>query len=213
MTMGRVLFATMLALLVPAAAHAQRCGPDGTWAAAAGGIGHYGMAGGTDAVEVGADVGFRVGATATELSYRRVMPDAGRAEPDVVRLRVAVPLARRAAIGVCAVVHAGGSRFAADPDDGTVVAGGLGLRLEAPMAGGRVLPFVEARGLGATLSGELLGTDVSESGAALGGEAGIDAATGPLVLRAAVSLDGFDGGLGVTPYPDRLLRLAVGFRF
>jgi len=212
MTIGRFVLATTLALLAPAAAHAQQCGPEGVWATAAGGLSHYGTAGGTDASEMGADFGVG-GHTAAEVSYRRVTPDVGRADPDVARLRMAVPVTRLRGLGVCAVVHAGGSRFVADEDEGTVLAGGLGLRLEAPLAGGAVLPFVEARGLGATLTGELLGTDVSESGASLGGEVGIDAAAGPLVLRAAASLDGFDGGLGVTPYPDRLFRVAVGFRF
>jgi hypothetical protein len=158
-------------------------------------------------------VGFRAGTVAVQASYRRISPEAGRADPDAGRLRVAVPVARATGFGVCAVAHGGVSRFSAETDEGTVLAGGLGLRVEAPLADGRVVPFAEARGLGATLSGELLGLDVSASGASFGGEAGVEAAFGSVVFQTAVSLDGFDGGLGITPYPDRLLRLALGLRF
>lgn len=202
-----------LGLLGPAAADAQQCGVGRFWVAAAAGASHYATAGGIDATEVGADVGFRVGPAAIQAGVRRVSPEGGVAEPDVARLSVAVPVVQTGRVSLCAVAHAGGSRFAAGDDEGTVVAGGLGLRLEAALARGRVLPFVEARGLGASLSGQLLGLDASASGASFGGEAGVAAVHGPVLVQAGVSVDGFDGGLGVTPYPDRLLRLALGFRF
>lgn len=213
MTLRPLILATTLAFGLPALAHAQRCGMDRGHLAAAAGISHYDVGGGTAATEVGGDVGLRAAGVTIRAGYRRIMPESGAADPDAVRLTVGIPVTELAGLGVCAVGHAGGARFAGDDEDATVTAGGVGLRLERPLAFGRVLPYVEVRGLAASMSGRVLGLDVDATGLALGGEAGVEAGLGALTLRATLALDGFDGGLGVTPYPNRLLGLALGVRF
>lgn len=209
-----LLFAVLALPALPAQVHAQQCGLGRGHVAAAGGVSHYDVAGGTAATEVGGDVGLRAAGVTLRAGYRRILPETGAADPDAARLSVGVPVTTLAGVGLCAVGHAGGTRFAADGDEeATVVAGGVGLRIERPLAFGRVLPFVEVRGLGASMSGRVLGLDVDASGLSLGAEAGVEAGLGAVLVRATVALDGFDGGLGITPYPTRLFALALGVRF
>lgn len=202
-----------LAAAGPSAAHAQRCGVGRAWVGAAGGYAHYDVAGGTNATEVGADLGLHLGGVAFQAGYRRILPESGIADPDGVRLSLGIPVMDVVGLGVCLVGHGGGTRYAAEGETGTTAVGGFGLRLERSLASGRVLPFVEVRALGASLTGEALGIDVDATGYSVGGEGGVEAALGGLRVAGAVSVDGFDPGLGVTPYPALGIRLGLGLRF
>jgi hypothetical protein len=202
--------------LSPAGAVAQRCGVVGeTGAAAVAGYAHYEMAGGVDGWEVGADVAFAPGPLGARVGYRKLLIDGGDADPDVVRGTLAVPLAGLSGVATCALVEAGLSRYSAPAGEATSVAGGAGLAVALPLglAAGGAVPFVAVRALHARTESTVLGVDGSGGGWSLGVEGGVSAGLGPLLLRLTGSVDGFDDTLGATPYPDRSVRLAVGFRF
>lgn len=206
----RFALPALLVLLLPLAVGAQGCGPDGAWVDATAGLARFDIAGGVDAVELGADVGFRIRGLTVGAGYRRFQPESGTSDPAAIRIRVAAPLVERGGVALCAVGHGGGSRFGADGADATLIVGGLGLRAERPL--GRFLPYVELRGLAASLSGRILDSDLDGTGLAVGGEAGVDALFGPWVGRVAVGVNGLDGALGPSPYPARVARLGLGYR-
>lgn len=203
--------ATLTLLAAPGAAAAQTCGI-APGVAAAGGYASHRVAGGTDGVALGADIGFRAGPAVVRLGYRRTVLAGEAADPDGVRGVASYPAVRMEGVTVCGDAHAGVTHFAVRGDAGTVLAGGVGVTL-APAGSGPLHPYVSLRGLAARTVGTVLDVDIDAAGLALGVEAGLAATIGPLSLRVAGARDGFDDGLGVTPYPTTSLELAVGYRF
>lgn len=197
-------------LLVPAPGAAQTCGlvPG---VSAAGGYVHYPVAGGTSGAAIGGELAVEVRPAVVQLGYRRMLLEGDGADPDVARAVVAYPAYRLAGLDLCAVGHAGVTRFTLDSDAGWLVAGGIGATLAS--ADGPLQPYVSVRGLGARTVGTVLGLDVEASGLSLGVEAGLAAVFGPAALRLSGTVDGFDDGLGVTPYPGQSAELALQIRF
>lgn len=196
---------------MPAALAAQVCGvtPGVT---ATGALVSYDVADGTSGTAVGGDAALKAGPVVVGAGYRRVLLDGDAAEPDVVRGVVAVPIGQVMGLGACATGHVGGTLFSLEDDSGGIIAGGFGVTI-ATSARGPIQPFISVRGLAAQAGGTVLDVDVDASGLAVGIEAGAVAAVGRLVLRVAGSLDGFDDGLGVTPYPNQSVEVGLGFRF
>ena len=141
------------------------------------------------------------------------MPLTSISEPDVVTAAVAVPVLRKLGLVLCGTAHGGVGRVALGDDEATTLAGGLGLRLAAPIGLGSLAatPFAELRGLAAQTTGTDL--EVDASGLSLGGAFGVQVRVGPITLRLAGAIDGFDEGLGATPYPNRSVEAVAGFRF
>lgn len=198
-------------LLAPTTAAAQACGilPG---VAVAGGYVSYPVAGGTSGMAVGADVALDVSSVAAEVGYRRILLDGDAADPDVLRAVVAYPAVRVEGVAICAVAHGGMTRFTYESDTGMVAAGGLGVRL-SPAGVSTLRPYLSVRGLGARATGTVLGLDVDASGLSVGAEAGVTAVLGPAAVRVSGTLDGFDDGLGITPYPGTSAELAIQLRF
>lgn len=212
----RLLLPVALMATTPVAAASQGCGPGpGYWAAPAGGVVHYEVAGGVDGQEWGLDAGAGSTAIRFDVGYRRIELDGARATPHVIRARVGYGLPVGGGWSLCFNGHGGGSRFTSDPDDGTVVAGGVGVELARTGADddARLIPFIETRGLAARSSGTILGVDLEADGLAAGIEAGLILRMGRAHLRGSGAFDGFAAGLGVTPYPTRAFRLGLGYHF
>ena len=201
---------SLLLVLAPAPGAAQTCSVV-PGVAAAGGYVRYPVAGGTSGAAVGADLAVHVRPAVLQLGYRRMLLEGAAADPDVVRGVVVYPAYRLAGLDLCAVGHGGLTRFTLDSDAGWLVAGGIGATL-AP-APGPLRPYGSVRGLGARTVGTVLGLDVDAAGLSLGVEAGIAAVFGPAALRLSGTIDGFDDGLGVTPYPGQAAELALQLRF
>jgi hypothetical protein len=176
-----------------------------------GGVRHD-VAGGVSGIEWGPDLMHAGGRVSARLGYRRV--DLGRrVTPHVVRGSVSTGLGSLLGARLCATVHGGGTRFSGDGDSGTVLAAGAGLAVAGRTRVGEtpVFPYLELRGLGARSAGTVLDVSVEGTGLSLGLEAGARVRRGRLGLRAAASLDGFAGGLGVTPYAGRSLRVGADY--
>lgn len=156
---------------------------------------------------------------AVQGGYRRAA--LGGADADIGRLAVTVPLPAHllplplGSLAVCGTGHAGAARLPVGSDAMLVLAGGAGLRLALPFPIGaaRGVSWGEVRGLAGRSTGSLFGWDVGATGLALGVEGGLGATLGRVTLGVAGSLDGFDDGLGITPYPNAAAELAVGIRF
>lgn len=203
------LLATAL-LLAPAVGAAQSCGiVQGV--SASGGYASYKVAGGTSGVALGGDAALDVAPVAVQVGYRRILLDGDAADPDVFRAVVAYPATRFQGVELCAVAHGGLARFTFESDAGSVLAGGLGVTV-SPAAARRLQPYLSVRGLGARAAGTVLGLDIDASGLSVGVEAGITAIVGPAAIRVSGTMDGFDDGLGVTPYPGTAAELAVQLR-
>ncbi len=215
MRRGSAVLVLLLAAGLPAAASAQACGlAHGAGISAAGGWVHYDLGAGVDGYSAGADLALAAGPVALRAGYRRMLLE-GDTDPDVLRLALALPVVRVLGVDVCATGYAGGARFAIADDSGLALAGGLGVTLAVsrPVGPAGIAPFVTVRGLGAQTTGTVLGFDLDASGLSLGVEGGLAAVLGPFDLRLTGSLDGFDSGLGTTPYPARSVELAVGLGF
>lgn len=197
-------------LMAPATAVAQACGivPG---LAAAGGYVAYDV-GSTSGIAVGADVAVAADPVLVEVGYRRAILEGDAAQPDIVRGVVAFPAAEASGMTTCVTAHAGAARFSFEDDTGSVLAGGFGLTLTTTESQ-PVQPFLSVRGLGARATGTVLGLDLDASGLSLGVEAGLVAALGPVALRVAGSLNGFDDGLGVTPYANQTIEVGLGIGF
>lgn len=211
--MSRRLFAPVAAaavLLAPMVAAAQACGI-APGIVATGGYVAYDVAN-TSGATVGADAAVEAGPVLVGIGYRRAILEGDAAQPDIVRGVVAFPAARAAGLTACVTGYAGATRFTLEDDAGGVLAGGIGLTLATTQTW-PAQPFVTVRGLGARATGTVLGLDVDASGLSVGIEAGVVAALGPVAVRLVGSVDGFDDGLGVTPYPAHSVEVGVGFRF
>jgi opacity protein-like surface antigen len=211
-----LLVLVLAGLLAPASAAAQACGPGaGGWVGVEAGRVGYDVAGGITGYEWGADAGIGTRSLAARLGYRRLDLEDSGVTPHLLRasLRSALPVA--GGWRLCLAAHGGGSVFAGDAGDGTVVGGGVGLGIGHDLSVGQVLvvPFVEARGLAARSTGTVLGLDTDATGLSLGVEGGAIAHAGRLHVQATASLDGFAAGLGVTPFPASAIRLGLGYRF
>lgn len=202
---------------LPATAAAQICGlVGGTGIAATAGFATYDMADDVSGPAFGLDGNLAQTGASVRASVRRIDLDSRSA--GLGRLAAAVPLPlpfNTGPISLCGIGHAGAARLPLDDETTTAVAGGAGLRIAGrlPLAGGFAVPYAEVRGLAARTTGTLLGVDVDASGMAVGGEGGVQATFGRMTLGAAASIDGFDDGLGVTPYPNTAAEFAVGIRF
>jgi hypothetical protein len=187
----------------------------GGWLGMEGGRVTYGVAGGITGYEWGADVGVGTRSLAARLGYRQVSLDQSDVTPQVLRLAIGSNLPMGGSWRLCLAGHGGGSRVSGEAGDATVVAGGAGLGMthDLILAGVRVVPFVEARGLAAQSTGTVLGIATDSDGLSLGVEGGAVAHVGRLHIRATAALDGFAAGLGTTPYPNSAIRLGLGYRF
>lgn len=154
------------------------------------------------------------GAAGARLEYVRPMLDGP--DPAIVRAAAAVRLIRfPGGTAVCATGRGGSAFLNVDGERSSVMAGGIGVRVARAFAPGtlQLEPFAEARGLAARSGGTILGVDVEASGLAVGVAGGVGASIGRVTAALSASLDGFDGGLGVTPYPSAAVRAMVGVRF
>ncbi|MFO7892445.1 MAG: hypothetical protein R6U63_01820 [Longimicrobiales bacterium] len=193
------------------AARAQSCtaAPE---LALAGGYASYRVADGTAGPAFGADAAFQAGSMGVRVRYRRVLLDGAAPDPDILRGSVTYPTVWVGDIMVCADLHAGVSRFELNADVGAVLAGGGGLTL-TPAVSGPVRPWVSVRGLGGWATGTILGLEIDATALAAGVEAGVAARVGAVSLRVIAARDGFDDGLGVTPYPGDSYEITVGYHF
>lgn len=165
----------------------------------------------------GVDASLTLSPVSVQARYRRA--DLDGADADIGRLVATLPVpARLLPLGpltVCGSAHAGAARLPAGSDAMTVFAGGVGIRLAGTIhaGGARAVPYGEVRGLVGRSTGSLFGTDVGATGLALGVEGGLRATLGHVTLNVAASLDGFDDGLGITPYPNGAVEVGVGIHF
>lgn len=211
---GAVLLVLGASAFGPGPALGQRCGvAAGAGVAAIVGTAEYEMTGGVSGLMLGGDLQLAPGPE-LRLGYRTVdLGGAGR--PHIGRATVALPLSLPLPlVAVCLTGHGAVARTEVEPDAVTSVAGGAGLRLALPLVDRNgVIPFVELRGLAARTRGTALGLDVEADGLSLGVHGGIQLVLGPLTGRLAGSMDGFDPGLGPTPYPAWSAELGVGLAF
>ncbi|MDX1673670.1 MAG: hypothetical protein R3314_02615 [Longimicrobiales bacterium] len=198
-------------LMAARPATAQECGPGNTVAVVAGYAG-YALASGIDGAQYGVDASLALGTGAIQGSGRVVGLEGAAPDPIVGRVRATYPLVAVGSVALCGDAHAGVSRFDIAEDGGVVVAGGLGVTLE-PARSGTVRPWLSVRGLGGRATGTVLGIDFDATGLAVGVEAGVELGLGPVAVRLSGARDGFDDGLGPTPYPETSLAVAVGVRF
>lgn len=205
------LLAASAVLAAPADTAAQTCGVRAGVTAGGAYVVHR-VADGTSGVAVGLDGALDTETLAFRVGYRRTLIEGESADPDNVRALATFPVVRVQDVAVCGDVHAGVTRFALNTDAGAVLAGGLGVTV-APARDGAVHPYASVRGLYGRTVGTVLGVDIEAGGFALGVEAGVSVALGALSLRLAAARDGFDDGLGVTPYPATSLELALGIGF
>lgn len=201
----------LAALLAPQRATAQQCAPGNAVTGSAGYAG-YAVAGGVDGPQYGGHASFAVGRGALQLYAGVVALGGEKPDPVLGRVRATYPLIAVRGVALCGDVHAGTSRFTVADDVGAVLAGGLGVTLE-PARAGTVRPWLSVRGLGGWTTGTVLGVDMDATGLAVGVEAGIELGLGPVAVRLSAARDGFDAGLGPTPYPETSVALALGARF
>lgn len=208
---------SLAAAVVPAKVAAQSCGLiGGTGLAASAGFTTYDVGGGTSGPAYGVDGGLALAGASARVGYRRMDLESRGADLGRVAIAVPIPLPfDPGRVTLCGAGHAGAARMPLDDESTTVLAGGAGLRIAIglPVGGGRAVPYGEVRGLAARSTGALFGIDVGASGMAVGLEGGIQAAFGSMTLRLAASVDGFDDGLGITPYPNTAAEIALGVRF
>lgn len=212
-----VLLLLALAPLPAAAAAQTACtdAPPGVTVAGAAAAVHYDFAGGSQGAELGGEVTWRARRLETVASVFGIFMEGAAVRPVGVRGGVSSPLVEVAGVRLCGDATAGVTGFSGDGDAGTTVAGGLGATVATtlPLGAAYLTPFVGVRGVGAAVSGEVLGTDLAATGAGLGGTGGLAFRRGRLGVRASASLDGLAGGLGATAFPARAFRLVAGWRF
>lgn len=199
------------ALMTPTTLLAQSCGTGNSVVAVGGYVTHK-VAGGTAGAQVGGDVGLAVGPAALRLGVRGMLLEGTAPDPVAGRVRFSYPVAALEGVAICADAHAGVSVFSAGGDGAVATAGGLGLTLEPARSDG-FHPWLSVRGLGGWTTGTVLDVGLNATGLGVGVEAGFSAMLGPVVVRASAARDGFDGGLGATPFPETSLELGLGFRF
>lgn len=210
--------AGLLATLVvaPAPAAAQECRPGDTRALVSVGLILSPLASGAHARGVEVALGGTYAAGGTELtgSVFSTAPDQGRVRPLGVRLRLERPLVDVAGVTLCGGVLAGGSTIRDGEDGARTVAGGAGVGVTRRLSAGRltVAPWLGGRALGARTAGEVLGESFVTTGLSLGLEAGVGVSTGRATGALRLTADGFDAGLGATPYPALAVRLVAGWR-
>lgn len=215
-----VLIAAAAGAALPAGLLAQECG-------LAPGVGVLTTAGGASYDQLqdvsggiyGIDAALPVGTVSVQAGYRRAL--LGAADADMVRVTVALPVPARllplplGPLTVCGIGHAGAARLPVASDATLVMAGGAGLRLALRLPAGRArtVTWGEVRGLAGRSTGSLFGWDVRATGMAVGVEGGVRATFSRMTLSIAGAVDGFDDGLGITPYPNAAAELGLGIRF
>lgn len=206
-----------LAAATPLGTAAQGCGlVPGAGVSASGGAARYAVADGLSGPSLGADATLALPVLSLRASYRRVLLADATPDPDIGRLAVAARLPLKVPwFTICGTGHAGVAALPLDGEATTVMAGGLGLLVARafPVELGRLVPFLEVRGLAARTAGTVFGVEIDATGLSLGVEGGVRAVFGPLTLRLSGSADGFDDGLGLTPYPAAAGEVGVGLRF
>ena len=181
-------------------------------AALAGGYVTHAVAGGTSGTAVGLDLGLPIEPASVRVEYRHTLFERDAPASDAIRGLVRVPLLALGGVAACGDVHAGASRFSLADDNAVTLAGGLGITLTSA-GGGVVRPFASVRGLGGYITGRVLDEPLDATGFAVGVEAGVQVSAGRFSLRLSAARDGFDDGLGVTPFPETAFELALGLRF
>jgi hypothetical protein len=206
----------VLLVVTPRPASSQGCGPGpGFWTGAGAGLVQYDVAGGIDGFEYGVDAGLGSRAVRFEVGVRQTSLEHATATPTTVRGALRYGVSGDSGWNFCLVGHGGASRFTADEDEATVAVWGGGIELARASAPSyvRFIPFIEARGLMARSTGTLLGLEVEEEGRSFGVEAGAIFRLDRVQIRASASVDGLAEGLGVTPYPNRAVRVGLLYRF
>ena len=190
-------------------AHAQSCGVTPSVSGSAG-FARYALNGGTLGATVGVEGAFGLGPLAIEAGYEKLLLEGDGSDPDVIRGAGVVPVVEFDGVQLCAAAHVGASRVSFSGESGAVLAGGIGVRLAS--AGG-IRPYVEVRGLGARSVGTILGLPLEAAGISVGLETGAALDLGPVTARLTGTWDGFDDGLGTTPYPTNTAALSLHYRF
>lgn len=215
---GRAGIVVLIGLLLAAPAAAQeRCGDSvrevGLTAAAV----RSDLAGGQLRRGVEAGVAGRgpLGASTLSGDAWVVLADDSPARQLGLRARLAHPLVDPLGILLCGSGLAGVASVTAGSDATLSLAGGGALTaLRSWPAGAAVItPFIGVRALAALTAGEVLGESVQTTGLSLGAEGGIAVGFGAASLAFEATVDGFDPGLGPTPYHDVAVRLTAGWRF
>lgn len=202
-----------LALAGPGAA--QGCGlVRGTGVEVGAGTASYDIGDGVSGPTFGVGAAVAAGASGARLDFMRA--GLGDPNPDIIRGAAAIRLfPLPGGTAVCATWQGGSAFLDVDGERSSVVAGGLGLRFARAAAPGalRLEPYVEVRGLAARSAGTILGVEVAASGLAVGVEGGLSARIGRVTAALSAALDGFDGGMGITPYPSAAVQAVLGVRF
>ena len=137
------------------------------------------------------------------------------ARPLAARVRLGREMARVAGLHVCAGLLGGAVTTAKDEHSAWNLSGGLAAAVTRPfLAGGVIIaPYAGARGLAGRTSASVLSQEVVATGFSLGGEAGVAVRRGRAAALLRATADGFDAGLGATPYPSLAIRLLAGWSF
>ena len=200
----------------PAAAAAQQCRPADASALLSVGLVLSPLADGGHATGLELALGGTYASERTRLTaiVFSTAPDEGRVRPLGARLRVERPLGGVAGVTVCGGLVAGGATVRDGEDRAWTVAGGAVVGVTRRLSTGRVTlaPWLGARALGARTAGEVIGESFVTTGLSLGVEAGVGVSGGRAIGALRLTADGFDPGLGATPYPALAIRLVAGWR-
>ena len=196
-------------------AAAQECRADGSAALASLALVRTPLANGGHVTGLEAGIGgaHAVGGTALAGTLFGTVGE-GRGRPIGVRLRLERPLLQVGGFTLCGGLLAGGSTVRAGEDGAWTAAGGVLVGASRRLSTRRltIAPWVGARGLGARTTGEILDEEFVTTGLSLGVEAGVGVSGDRVMGALQVTADGFDAGLGATPYPALAVRLVAGWR-
>lgn len=165
-------------------------------------------------VEAGVEGGGRFGPIHVSAGAGYTVLDDAPGNPVSLRIRAERALVELVGITLCGALLGGGTVISSGGDRAWTGAGGAALTAARPLGSAtRVTPYLGVRGLGGRAGGEVLGEEIVATGGSLGVEGGIAVEAGRFAGAVRATADGFDPGLGPTPYPALAVRLVVGWRF